>query len=187
MSSRTPDFAWTPTSHDYEAALRLWRDGSGSAARTRMIGSTLIALGFIVTFVAVAYVHAGWLALVPFLGIIGVGLLWFLDLPSRLGLRQVVSSTPEMVQPLTQTLDQSGMTASNPSGTERFPWSSFVAHIEGTDMIVLGLSLSSPAAVGILKRDAATSETAWEAALVRVRAQVPPHPRIAHLRERRAR
>ncbi len=186
MSSREPDFVWTPTTNDYEVALRLWRDGSGSASRTRMIGSTLLALGFIVTFVAVAYVHAGWLALVPFVGIIGVGLMWWLDLPARLGLRQVVSSSPEMLQPLTQVVDGFGITASNPSGTERFPWSAFVAHIESDEMMVLGLSLGSPAAVGILKRDAASSASAWEAATARVRAQVPPHPRIAHLRERRA-
>ncbi|MFN8158885.1 MAG: hypothetical protein U0R68_15820 [Candidatus Nanopelagicales bacterium] len=183
--STGPSFVWTPTSQDYEAALRLWRDGSGSAARTRMLGSTLIAIGFVVTFVAVAYVHAGWLALVPFLGIVGIGAMWWADLPARIGLRQVVSSTPEMLQPLSVVVDQRGLTATNPSGTEQFPWSVFVAYIESDTMMVLGMSLDSPAAVGILKEDAAVGDLTWETATDRVRANVDVHPRIAHLRERR--
>lgn len=183
--SSAPSFVWTPTAQDYESALRLWRDGSGGAARTRMMGSTLIAVGFIVTFVAVAFVHASWWALVPFLGICGIGLMWWLDLPARLGLRQVVSSSPEMLQPLTLVIDQKGITASNPTGTELFPWSAFAAFVESDSMMVLGLTLDSPAAVGVLKQDAAVSTTAWEAATDRVRANVDVHPRIAHLRERR--
>lgn len=183
--SSSPSFVWTPTAQDYESALRLWRDGSGGAARTRMMGSTLIAVGFVVTFVSVAYLHASWWALVPFLGICGVGLMWWLDLPARIGVRQVVSSTPEMLQPLTVVVDQRGLTASNPTGTEQFPWSSFVAYIESDTMMVLGRTLDSPAAVGILKVDSAVSHDAWSAATDRVRANVDVHPRIAHLRSRR--
>lgn len=184
MSSE-PSFVWTPTPQDYESALRLWRDGSGSAARTRMMGSTLVAVGFVVTFAAVALVHASWWALVPFLGICGIGLMWWLGLPARIGLRQVVSSSPEMLQPLTVVVDDQGLTASNPTGTERFPWSSFVAYVESDTMMVLGLSLDSPAAVGVLKEEAAVSGPAWVATTDRVRASVDVHPRIAYLRERR--
>jgi hypothetical protein len=185
MSARTPAFAWTPTPKDYEEALRVWRDGSGASARTRMMGATLMAVGFIITYAALTMVRPAWLALLPFLGIIGVGFLWFRDLPARLGLRQVVSSSPEMLQPLSIVVDQDGITASNPTGTERFPWSTFVAHIESDTLMLLGLSLDSPAAIGILKREAAADGAAWDAATARVRSQVPPHPRIAHLRERR--
>jgi hypothetical protein len=183
--SSAPSFVWTPTAQDYETALRLWRDGSGGAARTRMMGSTIIAIGFIITFVSVAFVHASWWALVPFLGICGVGLMWWLDLPARIGVRQVVSSSPEMLQPLTLVVDPRGITASNPTGTEQFPWSTFVAYVESDTMLVLGLTLDSPAAVGILKHDAAVSDDAWSAATDRVRANVDVHPRIAHLRDRR--
>ncbi len=102
--TRTPTFSWTPTPQDYEVALRLWRDGSGAAARTRMMGATILALGFITTYFALTLVRPIWLAVIPFVGIVGVGVLWFRDLPARLGLRQVVSSSPEMLQPLTLEL-----------------------------------------------------------------------------------
>ncbi|HET7900955.1 MAG TPA: hypothetical protein VFL59_07180 [Candidatus Nanopelagicales bacterium] len=185
--SPTPTFRWTPTPKDYEAALRLWRDGSGASARTRMIGATLLALGFITTYFALTLVQPAWLALIPFFGIIGVGLVWFRDLPARIGLRQVVSSTPEMLQPLTIVVDKDGLTASNPTGTETFPWASFAACIESDSMMLLGLSLDSPAAIGILKREAAVDGPSWDAATARVRSVVPAHPRIAHLRDKKAR
>lgn len=185
--SSAPSFRWTPTPKDYEVALRLWRDGSGAAARTRMMGATLLALGFITTYFAVTLVRPAWLALIPLVGIVGVGVLWFRDLPARIGLRQVVSSSPEMLQPLTLVVDQDGITASNPTGTEQFPWSAFVACIESDELMLVGMSLDSPAAVGILRRDAAVDGAAWDAATARVRSMVPPHPRIAHLRERKDR
>ena len=185
--TRTPTFSWTPTPQDYEVALRLWRDGSGAAARTRMMGATILALGFITTYFALTLVRPIWLAVIPFVGIVGVGVLWSRDLPALLGLRQVVSSSPEMLQPLTLVVDKDGITASNPTGTETFPWSDFVAHIESGSMMLLGLTLDSPAAIGILKRDAAADGAAWDAATARARSQVPQHPRVAHLREKKAR
>ena len=130
----------------------------------------------------------------PVVGVAGVvceafpeGALWWADLPARIGLRQVVSSTPEMLQPLSVVVDQRGLTATNPSGTEQFPWSQFVAYIESDSMMVLGMSLDSPTAVGILKQDAAVGDLTWQAATDRVRANVAVHPRIAHLRTKKGR
>ena len=185
--SSSPAFAWTPTVDDYERALRLWRAGSGAAARTRMIGATLMALGFITTYFSLTVIRSVPLSVIPLVFVLGIGLVWFLDLPARIGIRQAVRSTPAMLQPLRVEVGTKGLTASNPSGSETFPWSGFAAYIESDELMLVGLSLDSPAAIGILPRDATTNGAAWDTATARVRANVPLHPRLAHLHERKAR
>lgn len=185
--SSAPVFAWTPTLDEYERALRLWRAGSGAAARTRMIGATLMGLGFITTYFSLTVIRSVPLAVVPLVFVLGIGLVWFLDLPARMGIRQAVRSTPAMLQPLRVEVGAQGLTASNPSGTETFPWSAFAAYIESDELMLVGLSLDSPAAIGILAREAAADGAAWDAGTARVRANVALHPRMAHLRDRRVR
>jgi hypothetical protein len=181
-----PTFTWTPTAQDYERALRLWRDASGAAARTRMIGATLMAFGFVVTVFTLTVLRAASLAFIPLVGVMGIGLVWYLDLPSRWGLRGAVARTPAMLQPTTVTVETDGLHVANPSGRDILPWSALAAHVESDELMLVGLSLDSPAVSGILSRSATTGGSAWDTAANRVRTHVPVHPRIAHLRERRA-
>lgn len=181
-----PTFSWAPTAADYEVALEVWRDASGARARTRMIGATLMAFGALVSIFALTQVRSLGLAFIPLVGVVGIGWIWNRDLPARWGLRGALSRTPAMLEPTTIVVEREGLLVSNGTGSQRFAWSEFAACMETDDLMLLGLSLDSPAVSGILARKAAGSGTEWDTATARVRSHVPVHPRIAHLREKKA-
>lgn len=180
-----PTFSWTPTTDDYETALAVWRGGSGASARTRMLGATLIALGAVLTIFSLTQLRSLSLALVPLVGIVGIGFVWQRDLPARWGLRSAISRNPAMLQPTTVVVDKDGLLVSNPSGQQRLAWKEFTAQMESDDLMLIGITLDSPAVSGILPRSAASDGAAWDAATARIRSNVAVHPRIAHLREKK--
>jgi hypothetical protein len=181
-----PTLTWTPTAADYQTALAVWRDASGATARTRMMGATLMAFGAIVSIFALTQIRALGLALIPLVGVVGIGWIWNRDLPSRWGLRGAISRSPAMLEPTTIVVEREGLLVSNGAGSQRIAWSEFAAHMETDDLMLLGLSLDSPAVSGILARRAAASGADWDTATARVRSHVPVHPRIAHLRAKKA-
>jgi hypothetical protein len=174
--------SWTPTLSEYERALKLWRDAAGQRQRSRNRGATVATAGFVLlVFVLLSGGSNRALAAVAPVVLLVVGLVWRSDLVPVWGLRRTVRRAPALLEPVTVTVGKDGLVSRTGAATQRFGWSSFTAYVEIPDMLLLGLSLDTPAVSGILPRSAASSTSVWDSVTARARRNVPLHPRLAHL------
>jgi len=173
--------AWTPTQQEYVRALKLWRDASGQRQRSRNRGLTVVAAGLVLFVFVAASGGTRAVAVAAPLVLVVVGFVWFRDLVPYWGLRRAIRKAPALLAPVTVTVDKDGITSVTGSVTQRFDWNRFAAFVEIPDLLLLGLSLDSPAVSGILPRSAASSTGVWDAVTSRARRSVPLHPRLAQL------